>query len=255
MNHTQLPIDFKDSRGREVFENLVKNLPKDIEVYLVAGTVRNAIHRYFHGGDSLEQRDYDQIVVKGSDKYLEYLREIGFYEGRIQRPTQKVMIKSFVGSEDPEDFANNLVFDINLVDSTSATDNLEKHVGLTVNGNAISIRDIFSENWQEKLVSLPNALEAIRDKKLILNPAGYQYQAANLFSVIRFVYNGYTPPPKDDIELLIKELPRVEDERYEKNIQKVFKYVGGEEAARTIWKEIGVDVDVFDKRKVIEWLV
>lgn len=255
MKHTQLPIDFKDSRGREVFENLVENLPKDIEVYLIAGTIRNAIHKYFHGGDSLEQRDYDQIVVKGSDKYLEYLGSIGFYAGRIQRPTQKVMIKSFVGSEDPEDFANNLVFDIHFVDNTSATDNLEKHVGLTVNGNAISIRDIFSEDWQDKLVSLPNALEAIRDKKLILNPDGYQHQAANLFSVIRFVHNGYTPPPKEDIELLIKELPRVEDERYEKNIQKVFKYVGGEETARTIWKEIGIDVDVFDKRKVIEWLV
>jgi len=247
-----LPIDFKDNRGREVFEDLIKNLPDGVEVYLVAGTVRNAIQRFFHGGDSLEQRDYDQIVVKGSDKYLEYLRQLGFYEGRIQRPTQKVMIKSFVGNQDPEDFKNNLVFDINLVDNTSVIENLKKHVGLTVNGNAISIRDIFSEDWQDKLTSLPGALEAIQNKALILNPAGYQHQAANLFSVIRFVYNGYTPPPKEDIDLLIKELPRVEDERYEKNIQKVFRYVGGEEKARAIWKEIGIDVDVFDKQKVVE---
>ncbi len=247
-----LPIDFKDNRGREIFEDLIKNLPDDIEVYLIAGTVRNAIQRFFHGGDNLEQRDYDQIVVKGSDKYLEYLRSLDFYEGRIQRPTQKVMIKSFVGNQDPEDFKNNLVFDIHLVDDTSVIENLESHVGLTVNGNAISIRDIFSEDWQDKLISLPGALEAIQNKALILNPAGYQYQAANLFSVIRFVYNGYTPPPKADIELLIKELPRVEDERYEKNIQKVFRYVGGEDKARSICKEIGIDVDVFSKQKVIE---
>lgn len=249
-----LPIDFKDNRGREVFESLVQNLPEGIEVYLVAGTVRNAIHRFFHGGDSLEQRDYDQIVTKGSDKYLEYLKSKGFYPGRIQRPTQKVMIKSFVGNEDPEDFTNNLVFDVNLVDNSTVLENLEKHVGLTVNGNAISIRDIFSEQWQDRLVSLPGALEAIQNKQLVLNPDGYKYQAANLFSAIRFVHNGYAPPSKEEIKLLMKELPRVEDDRYEKNIQKVFKYVGGEEAARSIWKEIGVDVDVFDKQKVIEWV-
>lgn len=249
-----LPIDFKDNRGYKIFEHLVNNLPDGVEVYLVAGTVRNAIHKFFHGQDSLQQRDYDQIVTKGSDKYLEYLKSQGFYPGRIQRPTQKVMIKSFVGNDDPEDFANNLVFDVNLVDNISAIDNLEKHVGLTVNGNAISIRDIFSEDWQNKLVSLPGALEAIKDKKLVLSPAGYKYQAANLFSVIRFVHNGYTPPPKEDIELLIKELPRVEDERYKKNIQKVFKYVGGEDKARAICKEIGIEADVFDKQKVIEWI-
>lgn len=249
-----LPIDFKDNRGRAAFEHLVKDLPDDVEVYLIAGTVRNAIHRFFHGGDSLEQRDYDQIVTKGSDKYLEYLKSLGFYPGRIQRPTQKVMIKSLIGNDDPEDFANNLVFDTHTVDGSTAVENLEQHVGLTVNGNAISIRDIFSEQWQDKLVSLPSALEVIQNKKLLLNPDGYKYQAANLFSVIRFVHNGYTSPPKEDIELLIKELPRVEDDRYEKNIQKVFKYVGGEEAARTIWREIGVDVDVFDKQKVIEWV-
>ncbi len=247
-------MDFKDNRGREVFKNLVKNLPDGIEVYLVAGTVRNAIQRFFHGGDDLEQRDYDQIVVKGSDKYLAYLSQLGFYEGRIQRPTQKVMIKSFVGNQDPEDFKNNLVFDIHLVDNTSVANNLKQHVGLTVNGNAISLRDIFSEQWQEKLISLPGALEAIQDKKLVLNPTGYRHQAANLFSVIRFVHNGYTPPPKEEIDLLIKKLPGVEDERYEKNIRKVFKYVGGEEVARSIWGDIGIDVDVFDKQKVIERL-
>jgi hypothetical protein len=75
-----LPIDFKDNRGREIFEDLIKNLPDDIEVYLIAGTVRNAIQRFFHGGDNLEQRDYDQIVVKGSDKYLEYLKALRFYK-------------------------------------------------------------------------------------------------------------------------------------------------------------------------------
>lgn len=247
-----LPIDFKDERGLKVFEKVIKNLPEDVEVYLIAGSLRNAIDKYFHDGSKLEQRDYDQIVTKGSDEYLVYLRSLGFYDGRIQRPTQKVLIKSFVGNEDPEDFVNKLVFDIHLMDGTNALDNLKNHVGLTVNGNAISIRDIFSEDWQNKLVSLPGALQSIEKKQLKLNHEGYKYQAANLFSVIRFVYNGYEPPRKEDLMLLVQELPRVEDDRYEKNVQKVYKYVGGEENARKICQEIGIDFDVFDKQVAIK---
>jgi len=245
-----LPIDFKDERGQKVFEEVIKNLPDDVEVYLIAGSLRNAIDRYFHNDSKLEQRDYDQIVTKGGEKYLAYLKSLGFYDGRIQRPTQKVLIKSFVGNEDPEDFTNNLIFDVHLMDGTNAIDNLKKYVGLTVNGNAISFRDIFSESWQDILVSLPGALQAIEKKQLRLNQEGYKHQAANLFSVIRFVYNGYTPPTKDELMQLVQELPRVEDDRYVKNVQKVYKYVGGEDNARRICKQIGIDFDVFDKQVV-----
>lgn len=247
-----LPIDFKDERGRNVFEEVIENLPDDIEVYLIAGSLRNAIDRFFHGDNKLEQRDYDQVVTKGSDNYLAYLKGLGFYDGLIQRPTQKVLIKSFVGNEDPGDFANNLVFDIHLMDNTTALDNLEEHVGLTVNGNAISLRDIFSEDWKDNLISLPGALQSIEERRLKLNHEGYKYQAANFFSVIRFVYNGYVPPTKEEIMLLVQELPRVEDDRYEKNVQKVYRYVGGEDNARRICREIGIDFDVFDKQAVMK---
>ena len=247
-----LPIDFKDERGQKVFEEVIKTLPEDVEVYLIAGSLRNAIDRFFHSDSKLEQRDYDQIVTKGSDKYLAYLKSLSFYDGLIQRPTQKVLIKSFVGNEDPGDFANNLVFDIHFMDNTTALDNLEEHVGLTVNGNALSLRDIFSEDWQDKLISLPGSLQSIEKRCLKLNQEGYKYQAANFFSVIRFVYNGYTPPTKEEIMLLIQELPRVEDDRYEKNVQKVYKYVGGEDNARRICREIGIDFDVFNKQAVMK---
>jgi len=251
MNNT-LPIDFKDERGRKVFKDVIKNLPVGVEVYLIAGSVRNAIDKYYHSNRKLFQRDYDQIVTKGSDKYLSYLKDLGFYEGRIQRPTQKVLIKSFVGNKDIRDFANNLVFDINLMDGTEAIDNLKKHVGLKLNGNAISIRDVFSSDWQDKLVSLPGALSSIKNKQLKLNTEGYKYQAANLFSVIRFVQNGYEPPSKEELTLLMRELPRVEDDRYLKNVQKVFDYVGGEDNARKICREIGIDIDIFDKKAVMK---
>jgi len=253
MNNT-LPIDFKDERGLKVFKDVIKNIPKDVEVYLIGGAVRNAIDKYFHRDRNLFQRDYDQIVTKGSDEYIAYLKDLGFYEGRIQRPTQKVLIKSFVGNEDISDFANNLIFDIHLMDGTEAIDNLKEHVGLMLNGNAISIRDIFSSDWQDKLVSLTGALDSIENKQLKLNHEGYKDQAANLFSVIRFVHNGYAPPTKDELNLLIRELPRIEDDRFLKNVQKVFKYVGGEDNARNICREIGLSVDIFDKKAVIKSL-
>ena len=253
MNNT-LPFDFIDERGLKVFKDVLKNLPEGIEVYLIAGSVRNAIDRFFNNDSKLQQRDYDQIVTKGGDEYLAYLKHLGFYEGRIQRPKQKVLIKSFVGNEDIGDFANNLVFDIHLMDGTVAIDNLKKHVGLMLNGNAISIRDVFSSDWQDKLVSLPGALDSIENKQLKLNNEGYKYQAANLFSVIRFVHNGYAPPTKEELTLLMRELPRIEDDRYLKNVQKVFKYVGGEDNARKICREIGLSVDIFDKKAVIKSL-
>ena len=140
------------------------------------------------------------------------------------------------------------------MDGTDAMDNLKKHVGLLLNGNALSIRDVFSNDWQGKLVSLPGALDSIEDKQLKLNHEGYKYQAANLFSVIRFVHNGYAPPTKDELTLLIRELPRIEDERYLKNAQKVFKYVGGEDNARKICRDIGLNIDIFDKKAVIKSL-
>jgi hypothetical protein len=165
-----------------------------------------------------------------------------------------VLIKSFVGNEDILDFANNLVFDIHLMEGTDALDNLKKHVGLMLNGNAISLRDVFSSDWQDKLVSLPGALDSIENKQLKLNHEGYKDQAANIFSVIRFVHNGYAPPTKDELTLLIRELPRIEDDRYLKNVQKVFKYVGGEDNARNICSDIGLSVDIFDKKAVIKSL-
>ncbi|MCA9328561.1 hypothetical protein KC959_02225, partial [Candidatus Saccharibacteria bacterium] len=249
-----LPIDFKDERGLKVFTNVVQNLPDDIEVYLIGGSLRNAIDRYFHDTGNLMQRDYDLLVTKNSQKFLDYLKYLGFYDGWIQRPTQKVLIKSFVDNDDPEDFTNNMVFDIHLQDGTTALENLEKHVGLTLNGNALSLKDVFSEDWQSRIVSLPDAMEALQARKIFINYDGYKQLPSNLFAVIRFVHNQFEPPSREELELLLRELPKLDDELYEKNVQKVYRYVGGEQHARDTAKKIGIVPDIYDRQSVASYI-
>ncbi len=130
---------------------------------------------------------------------------------------------------------------------TAAIENLRNHVGLTVNGFALSFRDITAPNWIDKLITLPGALEDLRAKQLRVNREGYKDQAANFFACLRFMSAGFNPPPADEVQLLLNELPRVEHERYENNVQKVYNYVGGEQRARELVRSLDIDIDVFDE--------
>jgi tRNA nucleotidyltransferase/poly(A) polymerase len=60
-----LPLKFNTQSARSEFERAVRNLPEEIDLYIVGGSVRNALIREFHGQD-LVQRDYDQVITNGS---------------------------------------------------------------------------------------------------------------------------------------------------------------------------------------------
>lgn len=246
------PLNFNSEEANLVMRKVVRSLPDDVEVYLIGGSIRNALYRHLHG-KVLTQRDYDQIITKGSDKYFEYLMDLGFVKGNIDRPTQRVMRKPLTDSPDPESYNDWVVFDAHMVDGSTAMNNLLYHVGLTVNGFALSLRDAFTEDWIEKLIMLPGALEAMKAKQLRVNLDGYQDQAANFFACLRFMSVGFAPPPAEEVKLLLDELPKVELERFDRNVQKVWRYVGGEENARKLVKQLGIDVDVFDYRKLRSW--
>ncbi|MGZ6004821.1 MAG: hypothetical protein ACXWLH_01580 [Candidatus Saccharimonadales bacterium] len=244
-----LPLIYNYSRAREELKRVVDNLPLSVDVYLIGGAIRNALFRHYHGR-ALKQRDYDQIITKSPNVYIDYLYSMGFVAGEINRPMQRVMRKSLFENVAPEDHDKWIVFDMHLVDSTKAIDNLKYHVGLTVNAFAISLRDIFSSDWQSKLISLPGAVDDIKGKRLRVNMEGYKDQAANFFAVLRFMHAGFLPPPKNELKLLLDELPKIEHNRYQKNVDKVFTYVGGEDAARRLVYKLGIDVDVFNENDV-----
>jgi hypothetical protein len=235
---------------QDIFQNIVSNLPSDCEVYLVGGAIRNALYRHYFE-EQLPQRDYDQIATQNSSQYLEFLKSLSFMEGGTVRTEEQIVYhKSLVPDPAPTGFNDWVVFDIHLVDGTTAIDSLSRHVGLTINGFALSVRDVFAPDWIDKIVSLPGAGEDLRAKQLHVNPIGYKTEPANLFAVLRFMSIGFTPPPKDEIKLLLEVLPSLSKDRFSKNIPKLYNYVGGEFAARKLVDSLGIAGDLFNEEAV-----
>lgn len=68
--------------------------------------------------------------------------------------------------------------------------------------------------------------------------------------MLRFMSVGFSAPSKEEINLLLKQLPNLEHARFERNVKKIWDYVGGEEKARKMVKDLGIDVDVFSEEEV-----
>jgi len=121
-------------------------------------------------------------------------------------------------------------------------------VGFTINGCAIKGTDILTKPWQDALIkTLPTAIQDIKDKKLRVNLNGYKNQPSIFFAALRFMSVGFSAPSPEEVNLLLKELPNLEHARFDRNVRKVWDYVGGEDKARGLVKELGIDIDVFDE--------
>lgn len=253
MNILSPTLNFNSQSAVDEFMEVIDKLPNDIEVYIVGGSVRNAIFREFFG-EALTQRDYDQVATSNSSKYLEYLKSLGFYLGRLDRPTQKVYAYDLIPNPPEDSYVDSLVFDIHTMDGTTIEENLATSSGFTINGFALPIRKVFDNNWFNDIIQLPGALEDMKHKQLRVNKYGYKEQPANLFAGIRFMSKGFLPPSKEDVDLLLAEMPNITPERFEKGVKKVWNYVGGEEKARELVKQLNIDVDIFNRQEVLNKL-
>jgi hypothetical protein len=251
--NTPLKLNYNSTEAEVCLREVVRNLPGGVEVFMIGGAVRNALIREIHG-DILTQRDYDLVVTKGSKQFTPYLETLG-YEARPypSHQDEQVVYSKPLNDEakNGDSYVNWLVFDIHTMDGTTIEENIKDNVAFTVNGCALSLRDLYTGPWQQRLIQvLPTALQDIKDKKLRLNYDGYKYMATNFYAMLRFMSVGFTPPPEKDIRLLLQELPHVEHARFESNVHKVWKYIGGEDKARALVKDLGVDLDVFDEEAI-----
>lgn len=228
--------------------NLVQNIPDDVEVYIVGGAIRNALVYDIHG-EVWRQRDYDQIITKNSSKYFAYLESLGFQQGAINDPTHRIMTKATVQDGRDISYEDNLVFDIHIVDGTTIEDNLRYGTGLMINGAALSIRDIFSDDWKARLYTLPGAIESIEQKQMRINPDGYESESNYFFALIRFIGMGFAQPPHDEIIKLFKTLKDIEPHRYQRNLKKLEDYVGGRLKVIQIVNNLNIDssLNIFDE--------
>lgn len=253
LEDTILELNYNSAEARESLRQALANLPEGVEMYLIGGAVRNAVIRMMHGV-TLIQRDYDQVVTKGSDRYTQYLRSLGYEERPYPSRQDEQVVYSKALNEKAklgDSYTNWLVFDIHTVDGTTIEDNIKNNVAFTINGLAVNARDLYEKPLRDALIqAIPTTLEDIKHKKLRLNRQGYHNMASGFYSMLRFMSAGFSAPSPEEVQLLLRELPKLEHARFERNVKKVWGYVGGEEKARELVKSLGIDLDVFDEKVV-----
>jgi len=252
MSNGLLQLKYNTPEAEAEFRRAMSGIPEGVELYIVGGSVRNSLIREFHGQD-LIQRDYDQVITKGTKQYEQYLESLGFIEHAYpsHQDIQTVYNKTLVPGEANWDYHDWIVFDMHTMDGTDITYNIKKFVGFTINGCAIKGQDVLTTPWQDALVEvLPGAIQDIKDKKLRLNREGYSKMPSNFYAMLRFMSVGFSAPSPDELQLLLNELPNLEHARFERNVQKIWEYVGGEAKARELVRGLGIDLDVFSEEVV-----
>lgn len=98
-----------EEETRAILKESLECIPKGTRVYLVGGTLRNALYyRYF--GIRLPSRDYDLFVSGNARRFILNLRKIGFAYGKLKRKDQVVVKRrKFAGAKEDSD---KVVFDI-----------------------------------------------------------------------------------------------------------------------------------------------
>ena len=244
-------LNFISKKALNEFRAVIENLPSQVELFIVGGSIRNAIYRELFG-QILPQRDYDQVATSQSLAYLEYLKSMEFHLGKIDRPTQKVYIKDLSKNPKPDSYDDYLVFDIHTMDGTTILENLSMSSGFTINGFALPARKALDKDWMDHIIQLPGALNDMQNKQLKVNLEGYKEQPSNLFAGIRFMSLGFKQPSQNEITLLLNEMRNTTPERYEKGISKVWNYVGGEAKAKDLVKQLGINFDIFNREELLK---
>jgi len=237
----KLPLFLHDEKTNEIFRIIVAAIPKGTKAYLVGGAIRNAIYyKYFK--QELPQRDYDILLIGDHVGFIRNLRQNGFVFGKIKRKHEVVVKMKRIPK--PIHIHNDYLYlDIHISEEKSVLKNLVENSNFTINGSTISLKDIFKEDWFDKLISLPGALADLKNKRLKLKQLSHP---ANLFACLRFMSLGFKQPKQAEIDLLLKSLSGLNKSRYGRNVKKLFGYVGGEEKAKNLLKKLKIMQNIFD---------
>jgi hypothetical protein len=237
--NTQLPVFMHEPKTVAFLKEVTDAIPASSEAFLVGGGARNAVyHRMF--GNSLPQRDYDIVVTCSLRTYVKRLAEKGFLVKKgIRRKGNIVMHKARVPK--PKTNRDYLVLDLH--STTNMRKDLREETNFTMNGFAIPLSTITRADWYAKTMKLPMAERDLRAKRLRVN--SYK-MPTTLFAALRFMSLGFSAPSKAEIKRLLVKLTEIEEWRFERNVKKVFEYVGGERKARALVKRLGITVNIFD---------
>src|SRR3989344_6027609 len=237
-----------EGRTAEILKEVIASIPPKIKVYVIGGAARNVIY-YDLFKEPLPQRDYDLLLIGDLSKFVKNLRkDHKFIYGKIQRKDEIVLKKKLIPK--PLSITDYLVLDIHRAYESDILKNLKDNSAFTINGFAIPLRYYLSKDIRKYTIAIPGAMKDLRNRYLRLNMFGYKGHPGNLFACLRFMSVGFKPPSKDEVELLLRQLPELEKWRFERNIKKVFGYVGGERKARQLIKSLGIKIDIFNQKKL-----
>ncbi len=241
-----LPIFMQDSKTAEILKDVKASIPKTAKAYMIGGASRNSFY-YKIFKEELPQRDYDIWYSGNREQFIKNLRAHGFVYGKMKRKTHITLKKKKVSKPDKDNFSDYVILDINFATDRHVLDNLKKHANFTINGFAISIKDIDSKNWYKNAIKLTGSLKDLKNKQLRVNSIEHP---ANLFACIRFMSKGFKAPPKEKIKELLIGLSKFEKWRYPRNVQKLFDYVGGEKEAKRLARKLGIKHNIFVYEKL-----
>jgi len=241
-----LPLFMQDEKIANSLEETVNCVPKGCEVFIFGGTTRNAVF-YSLFKEKHPQRDYDLIYLGNErEQFSQCLRkEKDFEFGKIRRDNQTVFRQAL--EEEPELYSGYIYLDVHYAQQKEILAALKHTCNFTISSFALNLNQINSPDWQEQLVHLPQAWKDMKNKQLRLNPFIQEIPSTTLFTCLRFMSLGYKPPGEEEVERMVSALSTIPSrEKFERNVDKVVDYVGGEEKARQLADQLGIERDIFD---------
>jgi len=242
----QTPLLFmEDIKTAEIFRQIIEVIPEENDVYIVGWAVRNSLFYLYHK-TKLPQRDFDVVIVWMPEKLIQNLKNIWFTEGSNIKGDCWIILKK-AKIDNPEHLSDFVYLDCTYwKDGVTMEKNLKEHANLTINCNAMNIKDVFDKNWLEKVVSVNGWIEDIKDKILKIN----SYESRILFACLRFMSQWFIAPKKDELIKAIQMLQSIDRDRYERNVLKLESYVWGREIADVLLKRLWVEGDLFDRNEI-----
>ena len=248
--HDKLPLFMRREGVAPIIAEAIAAIPKGTNVYVTGGAARNAVY-YNAFKKKLPQRDYDLLVVGDMQAYVRNLRKKGFIYGKIRRKHTIVVKKRRVPH--PVDPLDDYVYlDLYVAPQfSSLQENIRFGANFTINQFAFPLAASTSPAWRKRIVTLPGAIRDMKAKQLRLSES-LKHHPGDLFACLRFMSQGFKPPSKNEVGVLLEAFARFEPWRYPRNVKKVFRYVGGEEKARHLAKKLGITHDIFSYETVLE---
>jgi hypothetical protein len=234
------PLFLRNEIQRTILQEVIECIPKNSELYLHGGAVRNAVfYRLF--GEELPQRDFDMLLIGDKDLFTNILLSRGFVRGKKNIETGATFKKQRHHNPS-EDFDDWVYLDVVFRTNMTVEESLQKKVNFTINGSAINANDIFAPNWFEKVIMLPDTLEDLKLRRIRVN----RRYAINIYACVRFVSLGFAAPSQKELADMIEDLRSIDQIKFARDTAKVIQYVGSAEKVREIVRRLGIAVDILD---------